>query len=105
MIVALLAEIGDLDHVRVADLRGEGGLVQKHLLELSVFTQLREHGFYCDDLLKAARAFDPRSPDHRHAACCNRQQQLVSPEHVPLSDLPDDGLRVSGEFRRGVQIC
>jgi hypothetical protein len=78
----LLAEVERLDGVRVTDLRRELRFVQKHLLELSFFTQLGQHRLDGDDLLKLPRAAEPRRPDLRHAARRDRYEQFVPAQHA-----------------------
>ena len=69
----LLAQVENLDDMRMSNLRSERGLVQKHLLELLVFAQLRQHRFDGDDFLKTARALEAGRPYHCHSAGSDRQ--------------------------------
>ncbi len=86
----MLPEVQDLDHVGVPDLRSERCLVQKHLLELIVLAELRQHGLYGNNLLEAARPGHARRPHHGHAAGCHGEQELVAAQHVARTE-PGDG--------------
>jgi hypothetical protein len=83
----LLAQVEDLDGVRMAHLRRERRLVEKHLLELLVFAELRQHRLDGDDLLEASRALEARGPYHCHAAGRDGHEQLITTEHVTGTDL------------------
>jgi hypothetical protein len=75
---AFFAKVEDLHDVGMADARGQGGLVQEHLLESSVVGQRREDGLDGHDPLEASGAFEPGSPDGGHASLSHRHQKLVT---------------------------
>jgi hypothetical protein len=80
--VVLLAEIHDLSHVRVLDLRRDARLVEEHPLEARVLRELRKDHLDRDELLEAVLAAEPRHPHARHAALRDGAEQLVAVEPI-----------------------
>ena len=74
----VLTQLQRADDVGVMDLRGELRLFEEHLLHPGVVDDVGQDGLDRDQLLKAARAPQPRRPDLRHAALGDRQQELVA---------------------------
>ena len=67
----------DLDDVRVAQGRGETGLVQEHLHELLIAGQLRQHPLDDHQLLEPLGADPTGQEDLGHAAGCDGSDELV----------------------------
>ena len=64
----VLAQVEDLDDVRVVELRGDPRLVQEHLDELAFSARCVEDALDDHELLEALEPDLARQPDLRHAA-------------------------------------
>jgi hypothetical protein len=83
----LVAEVDDLDDVRVVDARGEARLVEEHGLELGVVADRREHRLDGDELLEAPRSDHARGPHGRHPAVRDGHEDLVAAQRVARLDV------------------
>ena len=94
--VVLLAEVEDLDHVRMRDSGGDARLVEKHLPEFGVRGVVRQNRFDRDELFEAVLAPHAREPDIRHASLRENAEELV-----PVQPKPRLQRRGSGRCRAG----
>lgn len=85
--ILLVAEVEDLDHIGVVDLRGDAGLVHEHLLELRVIAQGREHHLDRQGFLETPGALHAGGPDGRHAPLSDGDEEFVAPYGLAWLDL------------------
>ena len=80
VLAVLLAEVRDLDDLRVDELRGQLGLVDEHRDEGLVRRQVRQDALDDEQLLEAVGREDLRVEDLGHPASREALNQRVAPE-------------------------
>lgn len=71
---ALLTELVDLDHVRMACPRRDSRLIDEHPLELGIACEVRQDRLDRHQLREPALPVEPRGPYARHAPHRNRNE-------------------------------
>jgi hypothetical protein len=80
----VLADVVDLDDVRVVERRREAGLAEEHLDQALVVGVLLEHALERDELLEAVDRDRPGDEQLRHPAGAEAVEELVLAEPNPL---------------------
>jgi hypothetical protein len=95
-LTVLLAEVEDLDDVRVAQARTHPRLVDEHRHEVRIARVLRQDSFDRNDLLEAVRPPTSSKVDLRHTARSDPPEQLVGTQ--------PQGRRAGGDRHRSPEL-